>query len=111
MIANFSEMGLQFLKSEKHFMQSEAGRSKEGKNMKNLFSLIVRYEFLEDARPKSGWTIYKQTPKGLKPLTTKRGKLRRFSTLDKVFPWAAKNYAGYGLQIEGPYEGLLLGEK
>ena len=77
--------------------------------MTNPFSLIVRYEFFENARPKSGWTIYVQTPKGPKPLTTKRGNLKRFSTLDKVFPWAAKNFRGYGLQIEGPYEGLLLG--
>ena len=77
--------------------------------MTNVFSLIVRYEELEKARPHKGWTIYMLTPKGPKPLKTKRGNLKRFSTLDRVFSWAIKNYAGYGLQIEGPFEGFLIG--
>ena len=109
MLTNFEKLYKQKSEIETHFLPGDAGRSKEEGKMRNLFSLIVRFEVIEDGRPKVGWSIYTQTPSGLKPLTTKRGRPRRFATLDKVFSWAAKEYAGYGLQIEGPYEGLLIG--
>ena len=88
---------------------------KEGGDMANVFSsvfsLVVRYEEIKGARPHKGWTIYTKTPKGLKPLMSKRGNLKRFSTLDRVFPWAMKNFEGYGLQIEGPFQGGLIPAK
>ena len=71
-------------------------------------SLIVRYEEIDNSRPRKGWSIYFQSPKGIESLRTKRNRLKRFSSLDRVLLWAAKEYPGCDLRIEGSgYEGLL----
>jgi hypothetical protein len=66
----------------------------------NLWEVILQHEENADERPRKGWKIYERKPEGNEPITTRRGKPRKFKELEDVLTWVTENRRGYKVQIK-----------
>lgn len=65
-----------------------------------LFKLTIRYETDKNQRPETGYSVYQDSPKGLAPVTSTRGKLIKKKTFEESVLFCSTHYPGYSLDID-----------